>query len=414
MSVVFLILYSNTKMLKHIWTNEVFIMKKIKKNILIVTLSPIRGLNSSMMRSLALTKGLQEIGCSIDFITIPHSKTHTISDGYDFFDKINIMETDANVKYDNIVSQEKKGALTKLIIGCLRRLYHKFHIFNYTYDIAKDIDISIVQKKEYDLVISVSDPKTSHIAAWNLISQNLKYKKWIQYWGDPMTIDITSKSIYPKFLIKMIEKKLFRNSDLIVYASPITKKNQKKMFKIFANKMTFIPTPYIEPKYYPETNNAVYTIGYFGAYNKNVRDIMPLYQSCRELREQVKLDIIGDSDIELSNTKNINIISRRDISRYEKNTDLLVCMLNKKGTQIPGKVFHYAATNKPILLLIDGEYGEEIGQYFKQFSRFIICKNEVNDIKETLYSMLSDRQRYYPCEEFNAANVAKELIKSIN
>lgn len=89
-------------------------------------------------------------------------------------------------------------------------------------------------------------------------------------------------------------------------------------------------------------------------------------------------------------------------------------MLNKKGTQIPGKVFHYAATNKPILLLIDGEYGEEIGQYFKQFSRFIICKNEVNDIKETLYSMLSDRQRYYPCEEFNAANVAKELIKSIN
>ncbi len=54
----------------------------------------------------------------------------------------------------------------------------------------------------------------------------------------------------------------------------------------------------------------------------------------------------------------------------------MVCILNKSGTQIPGKLCNYAGTNKTILVLVDGDCGKEIQSYFKKFNIYIFVNNK--------------------------------------
>lgn len=65
----------------------------------------------------------------------------------------------------------------------------------------------------------------------------------------------------------------------------------------------------------------------------------------------------------------------KETEKYEEDADLLIVLLNKKGTQIPGKIYHYAGTNKPILIILDGDRKEEIKEYLSLFNRFYFCEN---------------------------------------
>lgn len=380
-------------------------------DILIIKLSPIEGLNSSMIRTLALTKGLLSQGHKVDFITIPISETHVTANEYDFIENVGLIRAQKNVAYENVVSRKNnQGSIKTSLIKLLRKTYHKFSLYNYTHSIAKNINISLLEKRYYDIVISTSDPKTSHIAMKQLINQGLKYKKWIQYWGDPMAIDITKKSIYPKWIVRNVEKNLLSNADKIIYVSPFTLKEQKEMFPSLASKMSFLPVPYISEKYYEKTKNEKFTIGYFGAYPSKVRNIMPLYAAGVKMQENIKLNIVGDSDISLQPTNNISIYPRGDISNFEKNADLLVCMLNSSGTQIPGKIYHYASTNKPILVLVDGEKKEEMKKYLESYNRYIICENKEENIMIAIKKIMDNNEECEPCISFNSELIAKAFI----
>lgn len=379
-------------------------------NILIVKLSPVEGLNSSMIRTLALAKGLSSLGHKIDFITIPISNSHVKNNSRYSIENINFIRASQNIIYDSIISEKSTNIAKKIIIKLLRKIYHAFNLYNYTYSIARKIDISILEKREYDIIISSSDPPTSHIAIKNLIKQGLKYTRWIQYWGDPMAVDITNKSIYPKQLIAMKEYNLIKSADKIVYVSPFTLKVQEKLFPKLKNKMIFLPIPYFQENICKDAVNNQFTIGYYGAYHSDVRDIMPLYNSCIKLSDIVHLDIIGDTDLNLGDAENINIYPRGDVSMYEEKADLLVCILNKRGSQIPGKIYHYAATNKPILVLLDGDYRNEMREYLESFERYIICDNSTESIIKAIINISKNQQVYYPCKFFNPETIAKKFL----
>jgi hypothetical protein len=376
--------------------------------ILMVKLSPIESIDSATIRTLALTRGLIGQQCVIDYLAIPTSSNHVISGDEYLFQSINVIRSKSNSRYEAVI--KNNGSFKKRIVDLLRKIYHILSLYDYTYSISKDINISILKNTKYDLIISSSDPKTSHIAVKKLIEQGLSYKKWIQYWGDPMALDITNKSIYPKWYIAKIEKNLISKADKIVYVSPFTLEEQKKLFPCMADKMCFLPIPYINEKIYAKTNNDKYIVGYFGAYESNVRDIMPLYKAGLKLKDIIKLNIVGNSDIFLQTTENINIYPRGNISEFEKNADLLVCVLNKKGTQIPGKLYHSAATNKPVLVIIDGDNTGEMKQYLESFNRFVVCENKEANIVTAISCIISNNKHYSPSPQFSADTIARSFL----
>jgi hypothetical protein len=88
--------------------------------------------------------------------------------------------------------------------------------------------------------------------------------------------------------------------------------------------------------------------------------------------------------------------------------------MNKKGTQIPGKIYHDAGTNLPILIISDGDYGKDIEKYFDKYNRFRFCSNVTDDICSTLEEMINDYSLLNPLKEFDRLEIAKSFINIIS
>lgn len=266
--------------------------------------------------------------------------------------------------------------------------------------------------KNFDIIISSSDPKSSHLMAKQVMKCNPNIaKKWIQYWGDPFYDDINDSRKILKIFVKKEEKRLLKLCDKVVYVSPLTLKKQQKLFPQYSKKMFFLPIPYNEEIIYKKQKSEILKIGYFGNYFEKNRNIIPLYNSVNN-KKKMKLLICGETNLNLKETSNVVIKNREKLEKireYESEVDVLVCVCNKFGTQIPGKIYHYSATNKPILVILDGQYKEEIKKYLEKFKRFILCYNDKESIEMAL-NKIDINKLIIPCKKLSAYVIAKEFI----
>ncbi|MFL1537572.1 hypothetical protein ACJOWY_14710 [Paraclostridium bifermentans] len=388
--------------------------------ILFVSTTPLEYSSSANMRNIGLIKGLIEGGNKV-YLLAPigdkNSKHYNKAFEDIKFEKRYYVEL--GTAYNNIISNNSKNKLIYEMKDKIKLKIHNFIIRLSIYDprkrLAQKFNINEIDTN-FDIMVSSSDPKSSHLLAEKLYKSNkIKIDKWIQYWGDPFLHDINSRSLIPKRFIKNEEERLINFADKIIYVSPFTLELQQKTYSVNKDKMKFIPVPYMEKKYYEKIDNEKFTIGYFGDYYSKDRNIYPFYDCLCKMGDDIDVKIYGNTDLDLKTTKSISINSRCNyqiIKKEESNCDLLVCILNKNGTQIPGKVYHYASTNKPILLILDGEKKEEMSEYFKQFNRFILCENKIESISEAIKSAKYSNIEYNPSPEFEYKEIAKKFINS--
>ena len=216
--------------------------------------------------------------------------------------------------------------------------------------------------------------------------------------------------------IEKEENRLLNAADKIVYVSPLTLLYQKKMFLYAANKMTWFPLPYYYKNEEEYKVNDELKFGYFGDYFSFSRNLIPFYEAAQEKGISVK--IYGNSDLKLSETKNIIIHSRiglEELAKKEKETDVLVCLCNLRGGQIPGKIYQYSATTKTILFILDGTVEEQkvLKNYFEQFNRYIFCENNVTDIKRAISDIMNYKYnvKNESVEFFNPENIMKKVLE---
>jgi len=386
--------------------------------ILFVTSTPLEYSSSANMRNIALINGFIELGYEVSTLSSDIEKNSKYIDktlvDIKFKNRYWISNSTIHenmTKKSNEENSLKSSIKTKLI-KFIYKIYSKLTIYDSRKSLVNKL-ANIRIDEEFDLIISSSDPKSSHLIAKKLLEINPKIaKKWIQYWGDPFCIDINKRSCLPKSFIKKEEEKLIKACDCVVYVSPFTLDKQQQIYKKYTEKMKFLPIPYKKEIIYPKTNNKYTILGYFGDYNSKDRNIVPLYNTVEKM--DIGLEICGNSDFVLESTEKIRILPRQkmDIIREkEKNVDLLVCVCNKSGTQIPGKVYHYAATNKPILLILDGENRKELKEYFERFNRYIICENTEESIEQIIKEKISIKENYCPSDEFKSTTIANKFIE---
>jgi glycosyltransferase involved in cell wall biosynthesis len=386
--------------------------------ILFITLRALEINSSVTISNIGLLKGLAASGHEVVLLTPKVSKEVTqYEEIEDLYDNIEVIRLGENkLLYHHLVGKESKRGFRKGMVNFLRYLYYKVSLYDNTLNFLRKADIELLGDKQFDIVISTSDPKTSHLFTKKLIEQGLKYKYWIQHWGDPLYYDITNSTWIPKWIIKKKERGILKFADGVIYVSPITAKSQKKLFPDFASKINFIPLPYDKEKIYKskKTNDKI-TIGYFGDYNSKIRNIYPLYNFCRE-NINYELIIAGSTDITLEETENIKIfprVNQQVVNELEAKCDILAIICNKRGTQIPGKIYYYSATNKSILLLLDGEYRRDIEEYLAPFNRFMICDNNEEKIEEYINNSYLSNTINVPCNEFSSESVANKIISLI-
>lgn len=378
--------------------------------ILVLKLSPLKGVTSSMMRAIGLVNGLVELGHQIDFLTTPASH-HQIAYRLgitEFGPNVRLLETNPNTLYTSIVSGKQSG-VRRHIIALLRKLYKLIMIYDHTLHISKSINPNILESS-YDLVISISDPKTSHLSVINLRKKGVCFDRWISYWGDPMALDITNKSIIPKFIYRHEESRMLSSCDKIVYTNPLTADMQKRLFPKFSKRITYSPTAISQNLECTKEEGAPFRVSYIGAYHSRIRNILPFYHAAIDLQDKVETFIIGDSDLTLDESENVHVFSRREAIEVELSTDLFICVLNKTGTQIPGKIYHYAASNRRILVILDGEEKHRIQNYLEGFDRYDFCENNQEDIAAAIMMLKESDSKAIDTEIFSPVRIAKRLI----
>lgn len=383
-----------------------------KGRILVMKLAPYDSLVSSNMRMLALMMGLDQLGYSMDLLSTPKSNILVDNDmsDYQFLDRVNIVYTGQSNLYEAVVAKRNNGIVGKLY-SIAKKIYHRISLYNHTDKVAKAISINVLPQKEYDYVIAVSDPKTTYIALQALLNEDLKAKKIIEYWGDPLYGDVTQKAIYPGFILKREERKFLALADKIVYTTPMTLKMEQETYPEYAARMVCIPTANATQKIYDDPGNETYIVGYYGGYKSTVRNIMPLYEAFRNLNGIARLNLVGDTDLELASTENVMVKPRGVVKELEEKTDLFVCVLNSSGTQIPGKIYHMAATNRPILVVLDGEMKDQIADYLRTFNRYVTCENTADDIEKAIRSIMVDTRVWAPCERLEPKQIASEMLQ---
>lgn len=382
-------------------------------NILYVVARSVEVNASSSVRNSATINGLIANGHKVTVVSCEPSET---SNNYD----PSLRPEGAELHYIKLggahtVASKTQSSIFKSLLKSLYKFYNRNEIYDNLKSIVGHVDEVDVGK--YDLVISSSDPKSSHLFVDRLFNYHRCSKPWIQIWGDPFADDISMSHINIARIQKE-ENRLLSLATKVVYVSYLSCLSQKEKYPANADKMVFIPIPYyqerISSKDFPSRFEDA-EICYCGDYVSSVRNLSPLYDAVKELG--MRMTVCGRSDMVLNSTDSIKVLPRQSASfvrELEDNSDILIHLSNLSGTQIPGKIFQYAATNKTILFILDGD-STSLTEMFGKYNRFIFTNNDKDSIKNTL-SKIVDLKNHINCEplkEFSCLTIARNIVEIV-
>lgn len=394
-------------------------------NILIVVGSCLRINTSANLCHLSYIQGCLDAGKNVDVIAM--SERGCIVDNsivlpkgahWFFFDQPMVNSSPITInKHPALI-------IPSILKGPVRTIKNNFLKLYGIYGRSAQVWMNRAQKfsssKQYDYVISLATPYVSHRLAANLIKKKrVNYGKWIQIWEDPWTLDLYNKSSTQETFKE--EGVLLAEADQVIYSSPLTLKYQQEEFPDEAFKMSWHTLPY----YYEEDDtknqetinvSTAKVFGYFGDYYKFSRNLEPFYNAAKATG--FKTEIVGNSDLNLKSTGSILISARvglSELSKLQNKTNVYVFLCNLGGGQIPGKLYQYSVSDKPILFILDGRSSEiaALKSYFSPFHRFVFCDNNEESIANAMreISLIISKSALRQClRQFSPRNTIDDIL----
>ena len=406
------------------------LQKNIKKTVILgesmkilyITTSLLRN-ESASIRNISLINGIVENGNEVDILTLnflekfedKFLKTSLTKEARIYKVKI----TKFNKIFSIISNKRKEKSKNFKFILKLKNIIKEFLFFPdiYSESIENSKEI-VINKDEYDFIVSSSDSKSSHFIAKNIIKNNNLIQQWVQIWGDPWGNDINVRTLnfLTKYRIKKEEKKLLEKATKIFYISELTSETIKNKYPLFSNKIFTLNRSYLK-----EINSKNEQQKFIFSYTGSIlnRNIIPLIDSIEKYNEnndkKIELNFYGineqDFNFDILNKNFIKIFSRvsfEEVLEVYKNSDVLVYIDNLyNSTQIPGKIYDYFGTNKTILGLYESE---DVKETLKKYDRIELIRNQ--GIFE-LNSVIKSINTKNVMEKFSPKNIAKDFIEKI-
>lgn len=393
---------------------------------LFVSTYDLRRNTSGNIRTVALMKGLHDVGHVVHVIFVPSDK-ESDTEIYKA-----LLSVDKIIMYPKKqISFVDKKRISKPVkkswkVKCLQNIYKFYNrisvydvfqtkIFNLGKDDLNEVD------EDYDYIVSSSEPRSSHKFARKIKTLKHLNSKLIFYWGDPMTNDVASIKLFHSREEKE-ENKLISVSDLSLYTNPCAVEYMRRKYPHNASKIHWIATSDISDS---STNNSCCAsrtkrIGYFGDYSAIYRNIIPFYNSCVENNFDTIICGMG-AGVVLTSKANVNVkgrVSRKEVNEFEEECQLLIVIENKTKTgeciQIPGKLYHYALTNKDILVITESK---NLSKEYSKFNRFHFIENDKDKIAAKIHQILlssSEQSKRKPLVDFMRDNIVREFEEIIN
>ena len=337
-----------------------------------------------------------------------------------------------NLRAKSNIAQDSsyKNYLYKLLKKIYRFFYKFFAWPDYTmfwiYSIWKNrkkIDI------DYDLIISVSLPFSSHVAAY-IINRD-KNKKWIMDIGDPFSLKNNAfennRYLY-KSLNYYFENKFYKKAHQVVFTHQESANEHKKFFNIPENKVIIgNPISSFSQSLFQKSISYNYetkpiSVGYFGVLTKGVRspkEVLKFFHKTDfELHWYTNPDskeMIKQNKIDQKCNKFFDMLTRNEA--LEKMVDSLHCLLsigNLNPAQLPSKVIEYISTGKPVLHFVEIQ-DDPVLKIADEFNNLILINKNSNiaDVEEQLSNVFKNVNKF-DVEKFNENYSAKAVFNKLN
>jgi hypothetical protein len=249
-----------------------------------------------------------------------------------------------------------------------------------------------VLTNEYSEVYVIMNPNLSHFLAFFYRKLIPTKTKFIYIWFDPISHSFINYKKLPLkriplfFYEKHILKQQCQTNSEIRFLTYTLHKYQNLIFPFIKTNSSFYVPTYSNLLTQPK-NKLVKVFGHVGTLYEKYRNYKPFIDFI-ESNDQFNFIAVGKTDL-ISNCSRIKVSNALIPSflakRIENNCDVLVVFLNNSGFQIPGKVFQYIKLNKPILIIENGIYSEEIKLEINKLSgNFYFCKNNLSEIYRTI------------------------------
>ena len=363
-------------------------------NILLVTLFSLERNTSVAISNINITKGLLALGHRVTWVMPNWAQCETEFDA-------------SQVRVIHVPGQDQP----RQVDWFRNKLRSHFGFLDFTRSYLLQVRNTHVPDEYYDLVISTSDPKTSHVFTKRLL-KHVRYGQWIQHWGDPIFGDITRNFWWPKWAIKAYERSLIKRADKAVYVTPFTHEMQQNAYPSLCDKLAFVPLPAEMLPIVDCPKSDKLRLSYLGDYNPTFRNLRPLYDACADMAGvELKMAGHGPQYPKCENVIQLPRIPQQQAKKIEDESDVLVCVCNKIGTQIPGKIMYKTSTDKHILVAVEKDRHDEMVAYLKSFDRFIICDNTSESIRDAIMKIKTQKVDYKTPERLLPINVAREILK---
>jgi len=340
-----------------------------------------------------------------ELISLGHQVTVITGTKQDQEDKdVNIIYV-GNKNTSNIVKnfREKSNNLTdsnlfkRILYNSLKKIY-RFTVKTFAWpDYSMFWLISIYRnrkklKLDYDLLITVSLPFSSHIAGYLINKKN--NKKWVMDIGDPFTLKKDAPEnnfLLYAALNKYFENKLYSLADKIMFTHNDAMHTHKEYFKLPNGKVVVAnPISKFDKEIYQKSLNYNYNslpikFGYFGIFTKGVRSPINLLETLRKKKNiEFHWYVNNDSQSEIifnnqeSESTVHSIVPRnKALNIMAESMHCLLSIGNLNPTQLPSKVIEYISTGKPVVHFAEIE-NDPVIKIANDFDNLFIITSKTN------------------------------------
>ena len=340
-----------------------------------------------------------------ELISLGHQVTVITGTKQDQEDKdVNIIYV-GNKNSSNIVTnfRKKSNNLTnsnlfkRIFYNSLKKIY-RFIVKTFAWpDYSMFWLISIYKnrrklKLDYDLLITVSLPFSSHIAGYLINKKN--NKKWVMDIGDPFTLKKDApENNYLLYgaLNKYFENKLYSLADKIMFTHNDAMHTHKEYFKLPDGKVVVAnPISKFDKEIYQKSLNYNYNslpikFGYFGIFTKGVRSPINFLETLRKKKNiEFHWYVNNDSQSEIifnnqeSESTVHSIVPRnKALNIMAESMHCLLSIGNLNPTQLPSKVIEYISTGKPVVHFAEIE-NDPVIKIANDFDNLFIITSKTN------------------------------------
>jgi len=375
------------------------------------------------------TSLLKEIPAELEVIKFPIWEPYSL---FRKFKKEKLQDT------SKILEREKKKPLDKLAIWLRANLLipdpRRFWVKPSVEYLSQ-----IMEANKFDAVITTGPPHSMH-----LIGLNLKRKtgiKWLADFRDPWStwefLDVLPMHSLVRKRHRKLEAEVLKEADAVITISPTFQKEIEQLagreIHLLTNGFDGADLPSDFKGYSPVKDE--FNIVYTGIID-SIRDPLPFLQAFKSTFEnhpvKANLTFVGkvsdkitayiDNDPWLkTHITYAGYVSHQEVFSYYENAHLLLLILtntkNAKGN-IPGKLFEYIATRRPIIALGDPE-GDAAKIIREAKSGEVFSHSDLEGMRDFLSKTLGhqssakDEKYYNPFERSFLTKKLSEILEKL-